>query len=506
MKGASSGNFSGNFSGVQADDSCVTGWNPQGSHQAEDKHDMGAGMRVCPRRRELPPPSRMGCGFHRNMYKKGVDGFTYEIPGNLKNRQTQVFRSNTPEDDSSCTIMEEVPEHGWVSKPFPWPTPKKVGVHELYLFWNTYFFRSPYLSESYFTYMSCRQLLYIMTFNGLFNQWLYSWHTCRTFSQFIWWHELAHFVCESNVSMMGRNLRKPADHSDRLVHYWLAAAHRQASISSSEEMMSAACPEAWSSVGVKGGDAQSWESPSWAREVDITIYIYVFFFLCVCVFSSVCTACIHTNMNLMYIHVYCRYVRTHTLNVFCLRGNAFKQPRGLAFRKKWGNLEAEKPYPVTGQPHQFPWDDRQFVGSHGWIAPQLHEGSLHPSDLKVRFLGNEKPKGWNRFVVIMGGSQKLWLEQIPPSSSTTGSCTRERTHAHIYIFIYIYTYTYTYIYIFPFTFIYIYTYTYTDTDTYIYIYIYTYTYTYTYITYVYINIYIHTYAMACGSPSLLFAS
>ena len=311
-----------------------------------------------------------------------------------------------------------------------------------------------------------------MTFNGLFNQWLYSWHTCRTFSQFIWWHELAHFVCESNVSMMGEIYE---NRLTILIGWYIIDWQPHTGRPPSHHLKKWCQRRAqrlgaqWASRGAmhKAGNLH----PGQERLISLSIYIYIYIccFVCVCVFSSVCTACIHTNMNLMYIHVYCRYVRTHTLNVFCLRGNAFKQPRGLAFRKKWGKLEAEKPHPVTGQPHQFPWDDRQFVGSHGWIAPQLHEGSLHPSDLKVRFLGNEKPKGWNRFVVIMGGSQKLWLEQIPPSSSTTGSCTRERTHAHIYIYIYIYVYIYRY--------------------RYIYLHIYIYIHTYTYITYVYINIY-----------------
>ena len=41
LKGASSGNdVSGNLAGVQADGSCVIGWNPQNSHHAEGKHDM----------------------------------------------------------------------------------------------------------------------------------------------------------------------------------------------------------------------------------------------------------------------------------------------------------------------------------------------------------------------------------------------------------------------------------------------------------------------------------
>ena len=119
MKGASSGNFSGNFSGVQADDSCVTGWNPQGSHQAEDKHDMALECGCVLGGGNCHHLAGWDADFIETCTKKGVDGFTYEIPGNLKNRQTQVFRSNTPEDDSSCTIMEEVPEHVWGSKPFP---------------------------------------------------------------------------------------------------------------------------------------------------------------------------------------------------------------------------------------------------------------------------------------------------------------------------------------------------------------------------------------------------
>ena len=145
----------------------------------------------------------------------------------------------------------------------------------------------------------------------------------------------------------GRNLRKPADHSNRLVHYWLAAAHRQASISSSEEMMSAACPEAWSSVGVKGGDAQSWESPSWAREVDITIYIYIYLLFCVCVFSlpsaqhayiQTWTSCIFMYIVDTYVHIhlmYFVYVETHSNSLGAWHSGKNEEILKLRNRTQW---------------------------------------------------------------------------------------------------------------------------------------------------------------------------